>query len=178
MNALQLYDPARRPPNWIDLVAPHQFVAFGSDADSGAPVDEHGRAFPSPDETTCLVFDSLSDARRFCVDGVAQHESVRFEIFDARGRVDEPLLLIVSPARAGALDGSRRMIRLRTWIAVALFALAPPLIYYDYAASGGSMVLPTFLGLSMILSGLRLLFMNSGVRDAERRREKRLKQYE
>jgi len=52
------------------------------------------------------------------------------------------------------------------------------LIYYDYAASGGSMVLPTFLGLSMILSGLRLLFMNSGVRDAERRREKRLKQYE
>jgi len=178
MKPLRLYDPARRPPNWTDLIEPHQFVAFASESDSGSPVDEDGRPFPTPGETTCLVFDSLSEARRFCADRVTQHESVRFEIFDARGRVDEPLVLIVSPARASGLEGSGRMIRLRTWIAVALFAAGPPLIYYDYSVSGGSMVLPTFLGVSMILSGLRLLFMNSGVRDAERRRQNRLKQYE
>jgi len=178
MNPLRLYDAARRPPNWIDLIEPHQLVAFASDADSGSPVDENGKPFPNPDDTTCLVFESLAEARRFCTDRVKRQASVQFEIFDARGRVDEPLVLIVSPARASGLEGSARMIRLRTWIALALFAAAPPLIYYDYAASGGSMVLPTFLGVSMILSGLRLLFMNSGVRDAERRRQSRLKQYE
>jgi hypothetical protein len=175
---LRLYDPDRRPPNWTDLILPQQFVAFASDADTGSPVDADARPFPSADETTCLVFDSLGEARRFCAERVEQHESVRFEVFDGRGRVDEPLLLIVSPARERRLEGSRRMIRLRVWIAVVLFVAGPPLIYYDYHVYGGSMVLPTFLGISMILSALRLLFMNSGVRDAERRRQERLKRYE
>ena len=178
MNALRLYDPHRRPPNWIDLVEPHQFVAFASDGETGSPVDADGRPFPSPDETSCLVFESLGEARRFSEERVALHESIRFEIFDARGRVDEPLLLIVSPARASRLEGSRRMIRLRGGIAVALLLGGPPLIYYDYRTSGGSLVLPTFLGVSMMLSALRLLFMNMGVREAERTRQERLKHYE
>jgi len=178
MMPLRLYDPDRRPPNYTDLIQPHQFVAFASDGDTGAPVAADGRPFPSAEQTTCFVFDSLSEARAFCSACVAQHESVRCEIFDARGRVDEPLVLIVSPARAARLEGSAGMIRLRTRIAIALILAGPPLIYYDQAVSGGSMVLPTFLGISLILSALRLLFMNRGVRDAERRRQDRLKQYE
>ena len=178
MIALRLYDPTRRPSNYTDLIQAHQFVAFASDADTGAAVEDDGRAFPSPEETTCLVFESLADARVFCMGRAATRESVRFEIFDARGRIDEPLELIVSPARAGRLEGSSRMIRLRKGIAIALLVAGPPLIYYDYRVHDGGMVLPTFLGISMILSALRLLFMNRCVCDAERRRQDRLKQYE
>ncbi|MEO7271415.1 MAG: hypothetical protein ABIX28_01710 [Vicinamibacterales bacterium] len=178
MTALRLYDPDRRPPNYTDLIQPHQFVVFASEAETGSPVEADGRPFPSAEETTCLVFEALAEARSFCTDRVAEHESVRFEVFDGRGRIDEPLLLIVSPARASRLEGSRQMIRLRTRIAILLFVAGPPLIYYDYRVSGGSLVLPTFLGISMILAALRLLFMNRGVRDAEHRRQERLKEYE
>jgi hypothetical protein len=178
MIALRLYDAQRRPPNWIDMIQPHQFVAFASDQESGSPVDAEGRAFASTDDVSCLVFESLAEARAFCEERAARHETVRYEIFDARGRVDEPLLLIVSPSRAGRLEGSHRMIQLRKRIAIGLFVGAPPLIYYDYHLSDGSLVLPTFLALSMILSGLRLLFMNSALRDAQRRQQERLRQYE
>jgi len=178
MITLRLYDSDRRPPNWIDLIQPHQFVAFACDDETGSPVDAEARPFPAPAQVTCLVFESMTEAKAFCHEGVARHPSVRYEIFDARGRVDEPLLVIVSPSRAGRLEGSQRMMRLRKRIANGLFLAAPPLIYYDYFVSDGSMVLPTFLALSMILSGLRLLFMNSALRDAQRRQQDRLRQYE
>src|SRR4051794_14632778 len=174
MIALRLYDSDRRPPNWVDLIQAHQFVAFACDDETGTPVDAEARPFPAPEQVTCMVFESLAEARAFCHEAVARHQSVRYEIFDARGRVDEPLLVIVSPSRANRLEGSRRMIQLRTAIAIGLVLAGPPLIYYDYSVHDGAMVLPTFLGISMILSALRLLFMNGGVRDAERRRQERI----
>ena len=104
---LRLYDPERRPANWVDIVRPTQFVVFCSDVDSGGTTDANGKPFPSPGAATCLVFDSLADTRRFCETRVAEVPALRFEVFDARGRVESPLLVIVDPARAANIDGSR-----------------------------------------------------------------------
>ena len=143
---LRLYDPERRPSNWVDIVRPTQFVVFCSDVDSGGTTDANGKPFPSPGAATCLVFDSLADSRRFCETRVAEVPSLRFEVFDARGRVESPLLVIVDPARAAAIDGGARGLRLRQWAALLMIALAPVLIWYDFATSRGSLVLPSFLG--------------------------------
>jgi hypothetical protein len=175
---LRLYDPDRRPTNWIDIVRPTQFVAFSSDIDTGGPTDADGRPFPSGAAATCLVFESIPEARRFCEARVAENPSVRFEVFDARGRVESPLLDIVSPSRAATLEGSVGAIRLRKWLAIAMIAAAPPLIWYDFQTSRGSLVLPSFLAVSMVVAGLRLLFMNMAVREAERTRRARLEQHE
>jgi hypothetical protein len=171
---LRLYDPARRPPNWVDIVLPTQVVAFASDAATGGVTDGDGRPFASPAAATCLVFDSLEQARQFCETRVSEKPAVRFEVFDARGRVDAPLLVIVSPMHATAFEGSVRGIQLRKWIALAMLVAAPPLIWYDFAVTRGSMVLPSFLAVSMIVIALRLLFMNMAVKEAERKRRDRL----
>jgi hypothetical protein len=178
MDVLRLYDSDRRPPNWTDVVRSTQFVAFSTDVDSGSPTDADGRPFPSTAVTTCLVFDSLAEARQFCEARVAERASVLFEIFDARGRVENPLVVIVSPSRAGSLEGSSRAVRLRKRIAIVLLAGAGPLVWYDYWTANGALILPAFLGISMALAALRLLFLNMAVREAERTRRDRLARYE
>ena len=178
MEVLRLFDPDRRPPNWSDIIRPGQFVAFSSDADSGGPTGADGRPFDSATAATCVVFDSLSEARQFCEGRVVAIPSVRFEIFDARGRVEEPLVVVVSPSRAGALESSARSTRRRKWAAVVLLAASGPLIAYDYWTAGGALVLPTFLGISMALAAVRLLFMNLAVREVERARQARLDRLE
>lgn len=175
---LKLYDPERTPPNWVDIVRSTQFVAFCSDVQSGGTTDAEGKPFASAAAATCLVFESLTDAQQFCEARVVEIPSVRFEVFDARGRVESPLLVVVNPAHAAALEGSASGIRLRKWIALAMFAAAPPLIWYDFAMTRGSMVLPSFLAVSMIVMALRLLFMNMAVREAERTRRARLERHQ
>lgn len=177
MEVLRVYDPARHPPNSTDIVAPTSFAVFATNADTGAATDADGRPFPAPAEVTCLVFDSLAAARRFCEARVELVPSVRFEVFEGGGRVDPPILSIVSRARAQRLDSSPRALRARRWAAIALFVGAVPLIYYD-ATERGVLVLPTFLGGSMILAGLRVLFMNQAIRDVERTRRARLERHE
>ncbi len=103
---------------------------------------------------------------------------MRFEVFDARGRVESPLLDIVSPSRAGTLEGNARALRLRTWAAILMIAAAPLLVWYDFETSRGSLVLPSFLAVSMVVAALRLLFMNMAVREAERARRARLEEHE
>ena len=80
--------------------------------------------------------------------------------------------------RAAAIDGGARGLRLRQWAALLMIALAPVLIWYDFATSRGSLVLPSFLGVSMVVAGLRILFMNMAVREAERTRRARLERHE
>ena len=52
------------------------------------------------------------------------------------------------------------------------------LIWYDFATSRGSLVLPSFLGVSMVVAGLRILFMNMALREAERTARARLERHE
>ena len=177
MEVLRVYHPARHPPNCTDIIAPASFAVFATHADTGAATDAEGAPFASAADVTCLVFDSLPAARTFCEARVERLPWVRFDVFEGGARVEAPVLSIVSRARAQRLESSPRALRARRWVAIALFIGAVPLIYYD-ATERGVLVLPTFLGVSMILAGLRVLFMNQAIQDVERQRRARLERHE
>src|SRR5688572_15118258 len=143
-------------------------MVFSKLADSGASCDAEGRPFASPSDATCLVFDSLGAARQFSATRVAEVTSICFEIFDYEGRKHPPLLVIVHPSREHTLPANARSLRRRRRAAMALILAALPLIWFDYWTADGTLVLPTFLGLSMIIAALRVLFLNMATEEAER----------
>jgi hypothetical protein len=174
MEVLRLYDPDRRPPSWTAMVRPGQFIVFTRHIDSGGTCDPSGRPFASNDKVACLTFERLEDARAFCVERVLHAPSVRFDIYDSAGRTNPPLLTIVHPSRIASLDGNPRGIRLRKRAAIALTIAAVGLFWFDYWNSGGQLILPTFLGINMILIAARLIQLNASYASAERERQERL----
>lgn len=175
MQVLRLYDPARRPASWTDVIGREQFAAFAKDLATGAPCDGDGRPLADPDAATCTVFDSLAHARSFCEDAVSRAPSIRFDIFDADGRANPPLLTVLHPERAAALDTSPRQLHRRRVVAWCLLLGGVPVMIFAYAVKdAGHAVFPGFIGLNMLLIGGRLLWFNLGVRETERLRQQRL----
>jgi len=100
---------------------------------------------------------------------------VRFDVFDSGGRVRPPILTIVHASRAAALDTSPRQMRKRRAIAWLLIVSGVPLMVFAYLEyRERDIILPAFLGINMVLIGLRLLWMNLAIRETERARERRL----
>ena len=93
-----------------------------------------------------------------------------------RAGPNPPLLTIVHPSRVAALDGNPRGIRIRKRAAIALTLAALGLFWFDYWASGGMLILPTILGINMILIAARLIQLNASHAHAERERRERLAQ--
>lgn len=174
MIELRLFDPARRPTSWTDIIQPHQYAAFSKRADTGAPCDGRGQACASIEMATCLIFETVESARTFCAEQVLRVPDVRFEIFDSAGRADGPLLVIVHPARAAALEGNSRGVRMRVWAATALLAGSLLLFWYDYRHDRGMLIFPTAIGVNLILVAARLLQLNASYAYAERERQRRL----
>ena len=177
MLTLRLFDRDRQPPDWTEIIRPGQYVAFSKTIDSGGSCDQDGRPFASAADVTCLLFDSLTEARGFCEDQVTRAPVVRFEIFDSAGRRDPPLLVIVHPSRIAVLEGNPRGIRLRTWTAYALLVMAVTLFWYDYQHDEGMLIFPTVLGINMVIIAARLLQLNGAYLHAERVRQKRLAEH-
>jgi hypothetical protein len=67
--------------------------------------------------------------------------------------------------------------RMRKLVALGLLVAAPPLFWIDYE-KGGMLILPTFLGINLIIIAARLLFMNLSIRESERARQRRLTEFE
>jgi hypothetical protein len=99
VDIIRVYDPARRPSSWTDLILPGQFVAFPSDAASGIPCDVAGRTSSDPLDGVCMLFDTLADAEAWCRKAAGDAPALRFDVFDAEGRVNPALLTIVHPSR-------------------------------------------------------------------------------
>jgi hypothetical protein len=171
---LRLFDPARHPTSWTDIIQPGQFAAFSKRADSGGSCDHRGQPFASVEMATCLMFDALEPARSFCAEQVLRVPDVRFEIFDSAGRADGPLLVIVHPARTASMEGNPRGVRIRAWTAAALVAGSLPLFWYDYQHDRGMLIFPTALGVNLIIVAARLLQLNGSYAHAARERQRRL----
>jgi hypothetical protein len=176
VEVLRLYDPDRRPSSWTEIVRPGQFVAFSKHIDSGGPCDAAGRPFASSAGIACLTFDGLEEARGFCEERALHAPSVRFDVYDSAGRTNPPLLTIVHPSRAGTLEGNPRGIRIRARAAIALTIGALALFWFDYWKSRGLLILPTILGINMIIIAARLIQLNASHAHAERQRLERLAQ--
>jgi len=175
--ALRLYDRARTPNSWTEIVRSGQFVAFAKIFDTGAPCDAQGRPFVTMEDASCLVFDRLDDAEAFCREQVNRAANVRFEIFDSTGRAQPPLLLIVHPSRQHQLEGNPRGMRLRTQGSVALFVFAAVSFWYDFRHGPVVQFFPTLLGINLVVVALRLLQLNGSYAHAERVRQRRLAEY-
>ena len=81
-------------------------------------------------------------------------------------------MTIVAPQAAARDELSPTAVRNRRRLAILLIVCSVPLFWWDWH-TGGWLVLPTFLGLTMILTALRLLYINLARPErvsAERRR--------
>jgi hypothetical protein len=174
MIALRLFDPSRHPANWTEIIRPGQYAAFSKRVATGAPCDASGDLFATTDDATCLLFDTLEDARRFCEAQVVRAPDVRFEIFDSTGRAEGPLLVIVHPSRQGSLEDNRRGMRVRAWAATGLLAGSGALFWYDYQHDQGMLIFPTALGVNLVVVAARLFQLNASYAHAARARAKRV----
>ena len=158
MEVVRIHDPARRPASWADIIRPGQFVAFAT-----------------PSDGTCVFFDSLGEARAFCEAAVQSAPAAQYDVFDSEGRAQPPLLTIVHPSRAHALDTHPRAVRRRRIIGWALIAAGiPPIIYACWIPTDIEVIFPGVIGINLIIAGGRFLWFNLGVRETERAREERL----
>jgi hypothetical protein len=178
MVELRLYDRSRMPNSWTEIIRPGQFVAFAKMFETGAPCNADGRPFVAVEETSCLLFDGLSEAEAFCRAQVNRAPDVRFEIFDSTGRAQPPLFVIVHPSKTAQLEGNPRGRRLRAWAAVLLFVVAAVSFWYNFRHGPSFQIFPTLLGINLVVVALRLLQLNASYAHAERVRKTRLARYE
>lgn len=175
MRTLRLHDPGRKPADWTDIIQPGQFAVFAKNEATGVPCNEEGTPFPDAASATCLIVESIAEARAVCEGAVERHPAIRFDVFDADGRVHPPMLTIVHPSRAVALETSPHAMRRRRVIAWVLIAAGIPLTAFAYVEyRERDIILPAFLGINMVLIGGRLLWINLAMRESERARERRL----
>ena len=157
VQVIAIHDPRRRPANWTEIIGPGQFVAFAA-----------------PSDGNCMLFDSVGEARAYCEAAVEAAPATRFDIFDAEGRAQPPLLTIVHPSQV--LDTDPRPVHRRRMIAWALIAGGALLLIYTYVKiSDIEAIFPGVVGINMVLAGGRILWFNLAVRETERAREERLK---
>jgi hypothetical protein len=157
VQVIAIHDPRRRPASWTEIISPGQFVAFAT-----------------PSDGNCILFDSVGDARAYCEAAVEAAPATRFDVFDAEGRAQPPLLTIVHPSQV--LDTDPRPVHRRRVIAWALIAGGALLLIYTYMKiSDIEAIFPGVIGINMLLAGGRILWFNMAVRETERAREERLK---
>jgi len=178
MLQLRLYDRARTPSSWTEIIGPGQFAAFAKTFDTGAACDADGKPFATVEDVSCFLFDHFAEANAFCREQVNRAPGVRFEIFDSAGRAQPPLVVIVHPSKQGQLEGNPRGMRLRTQGAIALFAVAAVSFWYDFRHGPGAQIFPTLLGINLVVVAARLLQLNGSYAHAERVRKQRIAEYE
>ena len=100
---------------------------------------------------------------------------VGFEIFDAAGRANPPLVTVVHPSRAGSGEADPAALRRRRLIAWGLIILAiPTLVLAYFLRDGGHQIFAGFVGLNMLVAAGRLLWFNLAVRETEEARRRRI----
>lgn len=175
MRVVRLYDPAREPQSWMQIIRPTEFAAFATRVDSGVACDAAGAA-TSADDATCMIFETLPAAEAFCRAQVDRHPNVRFEILDSAGRRRLPILTVVHTSHGETLDGTPKKMRWNRNMAAAMLVAGPTLIWFDWHFYDGLIILPTVVGINLVLIGARLLIMNRGHVAAERARQARVEQ--
>jgi hypothetical protein len=149
----KIYDKTRSSRDWTSLIGATQCAVFFKDVHTAAPLSHDGIAFDRMTDCTLLVFDRLDDARRFCEVQAKVHPWVCCEVFDWEGKAKPPLLVVVDSSVAEKDELSGSWVRWRTTLATILFACAIPLFVWDWKLDG-SLILPTVVGINMIVAGL------------------------
>ena len=80
---IRLFDPRRKPRDWTALLRPTDCAVFLKDRITSASVGPDGRPYSEPDDTTCILFDSLDKAQQYCEAKVEALPHLRCEVYDS-----------------------------------------------------------------------------------------------
>ena len=173
---IRVYEEGRTPRDWNELLGPAQCAVFCKRAGSEAPLSPDGKPFEKFSDATFVAFDSLEAARKFCEARVAAHPEMCCEIYDAAGKARPPLLTILHPSEAVKDELSARSVRRRTALAIGLILAAPLFFWWD-RRHGGTLVMPTYLGITLILIALRIFYWNYAKKEREDEQARRVREH-
>jgi hypothetical protein len=168
---IRLYDPNRKPQNWTDCMRPNQCAVLLKDRTTSTPLSPEGRPYPSVTDCTCLLFDGLDVAQRFCETKVKALPFLCCEVFNSEGRAKPPLLVITHPDYQRDDDSGPASSRRRMVLAALLLAGAAGLFSINLR---GESIMATLLASNCALLGLRFLYWEYAVKHREQDRLRRL----
>jgi hypothetical protein len=170
---IRLFDPRRNPPDWSDLIGREDCAVFLKDRTDSTALGPDGRPYAELRDCTCVVFQTLNAAQRFCESKVLDLPHVRCEIYDKDGPLHSPMLVILHPEFQLKEDSGPVWSRRRRLIMSFLAVLAIPLFWFGSRGSTSS-DFAIFLGINCLLLALRFLYWHAGTAACERKRRERL----
>jgi hypothetical protein len=170
-NEIRLYDYHRTPKCWSDIILPTQCAAFLRNDQWGTSVDRNGKPRNS-DNATCILFDSIEDAERFCRQMVVEHPQVSCEVLDASGRLNPPLLIVTHEHVGGDDDVRGWLAHHRRLVIAILIAASLPLFWLDWIHQGKWIL--SVIAINLIVAALRLLMWEAAAKTNEKERLARL----
>src|SRR5215831_6134451 len=126
---LRLYDAARTPPHWLELIRPGQCCVFILDARDRVPKNVDGRSF-GEGEASAEISDNFDDAVRFAEEVVSRHPELCAEIYNHEGKSGEPIRTVYEPSVRGKYEGLP-LAKRSTGVGLALLAAATLFVIYD-----------------------------------------------
>jgi hypothetical protein len=163
MRELKLFDPARRPPNWLGHIREGEYALFFKDLKSGSELKADGSV---PAESSCLIFDSLDEALDFAQARVDAMPALRADIYDHEGKANPPVASIVHQSQSR--ENSEATGWKRIWFGIALLPIGVPLILYDWRHDWVR-IWPAFFGIQIVAAGVRLVVWGSGTIENSRK---------
>jgi hypothetical protein len=167
---LLLREANRRPADWNEHIGPDQRAVFLSDVRTGHEQTIDGQLLPNSEPSFCLVFESMEEAKAFCLEMVGRIAHMKCDIYDRRGAAVGPIRSFVSqqyrrrvPSRRGAYE--------MIVAGCVLMLVCPLLIWWDWMNSGG-LIVPTLIGLNCFVAALRLFYLAYAALEAARVHEK------
>ena len=152
MKEVRIYDPARTPCNWAELLAARQYAVFQYETKTGLHLGPDGNGLHKDASGTCLIFDSLEEAKNYCIFRIEQAPHITCEIFDKEGKAKPPVEIFVHRSIEAA---QRSVFRSRFFWAHIMTILGIIGLLIDWRSDFVRMW-PTILGLKFLT--LALLF--------------------
>jgi hypothetical protein len=170
-NEIRLYDYHRTPKCWSEIILPTQCAVFLRNDKWGTQVDRNGKSRDG-DSATCILFDNIEDAERFCRQMVTEQPLVSCEVLDASGRVNPPLLIVTHKHAGGDDDVRGWFAHHRRAVIAILIAASLPLFWLDWTRKGDGIL--TVIGINLIVAALRVLMWDVAAKNSEKERLARL----
>jgi hypothetical protein len=126
---LKLYDPARTPAHWLEIIRPGEYCVFILDAQNRVPKDFDGLQFVT-DAASVEIAPDFAEAVRFADSVVTRHPELCCEIYGHEGKAGEPLRTVYEPSVRGRYEGLPWAKR-ETRIGLSLVSIGVLFIIYD-----------------------------------------------
>jgi len=161
---VKLFDPERRPPNWMGHIREGEYALFFKDANSGEQRKADGNLAT---DSTCLIAASIDEALDLAQARVDVSPSLRCDIYDSRGKANPPVASIVHQYHKGQENTEAVGWKRIRW-GMVLIPIGAPMILYDWHRDW-ALIWPAFFGIQVVAAGARMLIWGMGTIENSRR---------